>query len=356
MNELIVIMPTFLGGGSERVLSIIMNGLVNDGVKVTLALVKPDAKVEYSIDERVKIVVNTKVSSNKLNKVLNELKFIRSLSKESGSVTFLSFITMYNMYSILATVGTKTKVVVSERCDPSKSLLKHGRWINKVREFLYKHASCVVFQTEMAADYFKGIKPERVVIIPNPIENNLPIKSDYNDEKKFIAAARLEKQKNYPLLMDVMDAVAEKFPDVKLFVYGKGGEENHLLDYQKRLKHPDVICFMGFSNDIHSMMKESYAFLSSSDYEGISNSMLEALAIGVPCICTDCPVGGSRMFIMNGVNGILVPTGDKEVFVNAITQMIQSPGCRERYGNDSKNIRIRLNPSAILDKWKKVLF
>ena len=66
-------------------------------------------------------------------------------------------------------------------------------------------------------------------------------------------------------------------------------------------------------------------FVSSSDFEGISNSMLEALGMGLPVVVTDCPVGGARMVIKSGENGILVPVGDTQAMYEAMRSVLKDP-------------------------------
>ena len=92
-------------------------------------------------------------------------------------------------------------------------------------------------------------------------------------------------------------------------------------------------------------------FVSSSNIEGISNSMIEAMAIGLPTICTDCPAGGARMFIKSYENGILTPVGDAEALYKAMKYMIENPDKAEQMGKKAMEIRETLKKEKILNKW-----
>ena len=79
------------------------------------------------------------------------------------------------------------------------------------------------------------------------------------------------------------------------------------------------------ASNILEKVAPCYMYVSSSDFEGISNSMLEALGMGLPTVVTDCPVGGARMVINSGENGILVPVGDTKAMYEAMRSILKDP-------------------------------
>ena len=98
-------------------------------------------------------------------------------------------------------------------------------------------------------------------------------------------------------------------------------------------------------------IRDSAMFVLSSDYEGISNSMIEALAMGVPVISTDCPVGGSRAYIKNGISGILTPVGDKEALTKAMMKVADSPQFAEILSQNGAKIKETYSLSRIADRF-----
>ena len=95
-------------------------------------------------------------------------------------------------------------------------------------------------------------------------------------------------------------------------------------------------------------------FVSSSDFEGMSNSMLEAMAIGLPVVCTDCPIGGARMVIKNNINGILTPVGDDRIFADEIIGLLKNPEKAKRLGKQASELREQLNIKKIAKEWEKL--
>ena len=110
----------------------------------------------------------------------------------------------------------------------------------------------------------------------------------------------------------------QAFPEYELHIFGIGELEEALKAQVLGLQLEDKIIFRGFSANVREEILDSAMFVLSSDYEGISNSMIEALAMGIPVISTDCPVGGSRAYIENESSGLLVPVGDRTALCNAV--------------------------------------
>ena len=96
-------------------------------------------------------------------------------------------------------------------------------------------------------------------------------------------------------------------------------------------------------------------FVSSSDYEGMSNSMLEAMAMGLPCVCTDCPAGGARAVIKDGENGLLTPVGDSHALYLAMKKIAENPGLANKLSQNSVKIRNKQSVDKIIKKWMELI-
>ena len=96
-------------------------------------------------------------------------------------------------------------------------------------------------------------------------------------------------------------------------------------------------------------------FVSSSDFEGMSNSMLEAMAIGLPCVCTDCPAGGARAVIEDGKNGLLVPVNDAIALSDAMKRVASDTIFAEKLSKNASNIRKNQSVEKIIDKWMAII-
>ena len=133
-----------------------------------------------------------------------------------------------------------------------------------------------------------------------------------------------------------------------------GGLKDRLLKLTKEYGVEEKVYFPGYVENIHEVMVNSAVFALTSDYEGVSNSMIEALAIGIPTVCTDCRLGGARRFI-NNENGILIPVNDDRALCNALCEIVEKLQLAEKMSNNSVKIRKRLDLDRITLKWKLVI-
>jgi len=115
------------------------------------------------------------------------------------------------------------------------------------------------------------------------------------------------------------------------------------------------IHFMGPSSDIPGALARAKAFLMSSDFEGMPNGMLEAMAVGLPCIVTECPCGGPKAVIESGKDGILVPVSDEDAFYQALCRLEENPDFRKSVAEQAKEKAEMFSPGKIFAKWEEYI-
>ena len=129
-------------------------------------------------------------------------------------------------------------------------------------------------------------------------------------------------QKNQKMLIDAMAVVHKAHPEVTLKIFGEGPEENSLLAHIHELELDDCVQLMGKTADVAGELARADLFVFSSDFEGMPNALMEAMAAGMPCVSTDCPTGPKEL-IGENERGLLVPLGDTEAFAAAVLYMIE---------------------------------
>ncbi len=224
-----------------------------------------------------------------------------------------------------------------------------------------KKADCLVFQTREEKTEHNFKKNKNAYVINNPINPNLPPPYKGSRNKTIVNFCRLSRQKNLLLLLQAFEKLHREFPEYKLEIYTyTGGPDNseyknELMSFICNKNLMDCVFLLPPSSDIHNIILKSAMFVSSSDYEGISNSMIEAMAIGLPCVCTDCDGGGAREMITDGENGLLVPVRDAEALKNAMVRMITEEGLSEKCSKNAAKIRETHSIEKISEKWLEVL-
>jgi GalNAc-alpha-(1->4)-GalNAc-alpha-(1->3)-diNAcBac-PP-undecaprenol alpha-1,4-N-acetyl-D-galactosaminyltransferase len=338
----------FSFGGAERVMTNIVNYLSGDNAVIYLGMRKYDPPA-YEISRNAKII-NGLESTNKFKNILE----IRKIIKKEKPDVILSFMTQINIATIISSLGLKVPVVVSERADPSKTPGKAKRLLRKVT---YPLSAGVVFQTEDAMSYFSESIKKKARIIYNPIYVSAEDRT-YNCKDRrpeVVGVGRLDQQKNFELLINSFNALGDKYSDYKLKIYGEGPKREELqkLIDSEGLSGRVVLC--GQSKTLHHDIRDASLFVLSSDFEGMPNALMEALALGIPCISTDCPVGGPRILIENEENGMLVPIADKEKLTEAMERVLGDKVFSRKLALSGRQSISKFDPDVILKQWEDYL-
>ena len=349
-RKIIVVTTHMTNGGAQRVLTSLVNEWERTNNEVLLIQTRAGAFSDsYVIDRKTKII-NLKVRGNELVDCIRNVPALVKILKNNKDATVIAFLNSCIMLVGLASLFIPNRIVFSERNDPEQYPTKRIKRL--IRDIMFTRADVCVFQTEEAKQHFFKTVQRKGVVIPNPISNKLPERYLGEREKVIVAVGRLSKQKNFPLLINAFSVVYKSYPDYKLYIYGNDeGEGEKLKRLIKELKLDSSVHLMGFCSDIYNEIQKATMYVSSSDYEGISNSMMEALGLGIPTVCTDCPVGGARQVINNGINGILVPVRNQKALSDAMLTIIENEDFAEKIAKEGYNIREKFPIERVAEKW-----
>ncbi len=346
--KVMFIIPSMAGGGAERVISVLANALTEKEIKIKIMMTAGNI-CDYELHPDVQLIQAGEVTGGSILKRLKRIVKMRRYFKEDQDAILVAFEPDAAFFAGIAKVGLSMKMLASERNDPKS----FGN--NKVRKIAYQWADMLVFQTKEAMDYFAQNIQEKGYVIPNPISKNLPAPYIGKRKKTVVAIGRLESQKNYPMMLKAFAGFAKQYPDYTLHIYGKGSLEEELKHLATTLQLNGKVVFEGFKKDVISCVMDAGMYVLSSDYEGISNSLLEAMAVGLPVISTDCPCGGSRLCISNGLNGFLTPVGDAVSFEKAMMHMAASEEAACQMGKEAAKVREQFSLENIVEQWSRVL-
>ena len=306
---------------------------------------------EYPLSQNVHLDFIPDASGSRLHLMFVRIRYIREKIAEIKPDCIVSLADARTSFMITAAnLGSPVPMIFSERHDPVHNPKSKAERL--LRLICYRACDRVVFQTEGAKSFFSPAISRKGTIIPNPIKEALP--AVWRGERKPVIATfcRLNPQKNLSMLLHAFHKLTDEYPDLRLAIYGDGESKPALEREAEQLGILSRTEFHPHSLDVHSLVKDCAMFVSSSDYEGQSNSMLEAMAMGLPCVCTDCPCGGARAVIDNGVNGLLVPAGDEQALSAAILRLLRDPETAERLGNAARKTAESFRPEAVFALWR----
>lgn len=303
----------------------------------------------------------TKFIKNQDKKIAAEIRGLRRSEKISVFIAnnpdciYIPFGISYFEDVYYASKGSGAKIIYAERNAPEIELPEDTA--EKERIFgLLSDADGAVLQTEDELRFYKG-RIKNAVVINNPVKADLPEPFDGERRKVIVNFCRIAEQKNLPLMINAFLEFRKSHPDYTLEIYGNTVEKNEeelksrYLEMISSLDSEEYIKILPPRADIHSVVRDCAMFVSSSDFEGLSNSMLEALAIGLPCVCTDCLGGGAREMITDGENGLLVPMNDINALAKAMCRMADDKELSKKCSENASKVRETHKVEAIAKKW-----
>ncbi len=329
-------------GGAERVISILSDEYAQRGWQVDIVCLLSN-RVEYKLHPNVRILDFSGDTESRWVRFPGWLKRIRQYINTEHPDAVVSFAARINIITQLAAFGLGVKVIISERNDP-----KHdGRsvLIRLATRLLYPKAVKVVFQTRRAQSYFPYLK--NACLIANPISVKT-VASDVTTTK-IVSVGRLAPQKNQKMLIEAFAAIASDFPEYCLKIYGEGNLRSTLQKQIACYGLQSRILLQGNVVDIHERIKDAASFVLSSNYEGLSNALLEAMMMGLPCVSTDC--AGSDEYIRSGKNGILVPVGDVKALTEAIRRVLTDRSLARRMGRQASEDSVSFTQKKVIKQW-----
>ena len=362
MKKVMFIMTKLGGtgwGGAHKVSVMLANHLARNGYDISFS-VSELGRVDYPIDSKIKVFCLTDFYKKSRVRGLNLFKKMlafRKLCKREKIDVVMGFTSNMAIYSIVAAAFSKRKAVVSERTDPH--IEPRNKLLRGLRNLMFCFADYVVFQTPGARDYYPKIVRNKSTIIPNPISDTLPEAFTGKREKRIVNFCRIAPQKNLKVLLDAFALFSQKYDDYTLEIYGDSKEgdqyKKDIENHAATLSCCDKIHFYPACSNVHQKVIDAMMFASSSDYEGMSNSMLEAMAIGLPAIVTDCANGGERMCINSGDNGIIVPRREPQALCDAMMLLAGDEAKAASISQNAVAIRERFSGTKVFDAWKDVI-
>ena len=337
-------------GGAERVIAILGNYFVSNGWQVEIVTYYDDIYL-YQIDERIKKVSVEKNTQSR--NIVKNIMWIRRYFTEKQCV-IISFLAIYNIMILVSLIGLHIPIVVADRNDPN--YVPNKKWLRLLRNICYEYlADQVVLQTHHNKEYFSQKTQKKSSVIYNPINlgENKGKALTTKKENVIVAVGRLIKQKNYAMLMEAFHKIICTGEDYCLEIYGEGDERDYIEAFSKKNNLQGRVVLKGGKNDPIPLIGKAKLYVLTSKYEGMPNSLLEAMCLGIPVISTK--VSGATDLIIHGVNGYLVDDGDVDGLANYMKLIINSDEIINRMGTEAAKVNEYVKLEKIAEQWEKLI-
>jgi glycosyltransferase involved in cell wall biosynthesis len=333
--HILLVIGVLTGGGAERAVSVLSSAMADMGYHITIMLYK-HRENEYPLSDAVRVcAISDHVSSSqkgavKIKKMLCGYRLIKELSPD----IIIPFLFNAQLPVFIVNLLLRRKLLSTIRNHPRAETL----FVRMVRDAIVALSTACFVQTDEQKRYFSRRTQRKTFVVPNPVgETFLSIPPHSSRRTKtIVTAGRLVDQKNQQLLIKAVKALREEFPDVKLKIYGEGTNERELQQLIHELNLNDCVSLEGRCVDMPRAYADADFFALVSNYEGMPNALMEAMACELPCISTDCPTGPKDL-ITHGVNGVLIPMHDLDALVAELQKMMQDRNYADELGRQARS-------------------
>ncbi len=343
-------------GGAERVFSNLAAWFYGRGYRVTVVTPYRYPE-EYPLPENVTRVLSDLTEQEMGGRAGNFFRRLRKLRRICRSLhadVMVSANGKNNLMALCANAFTPTKVVVSVVATPQ--LEYPTRLTRFLARWLFRFADGVVLQTAAAREFFPAAVQKKSVLLKNSLHPDfLRPRFSGKRQPEIVAVGRLDENKNHRMIVEAFSRVAGRFPDSRLTIYGDGPLREELCSLAESLGVSGRVLLPGAVGDVARRIEKAAVFVLSSQTEGMPNTLLEAMALGLCCISTDCPCGGPAALIRDGENGFLIPVGDTGALAKRLEQALGDPALVDRLGRSACRIQDEYAPERVNGEWESYL-
>lgn len=324
---LILVISSLVPGGAEKVMSIIANQ-ASQRIKVSLILLSKKEKY-HPIDERVRVIEPNFVIEQMPRWLFTWRIFwwLRGVLNGLAARSVLSFSGKYNAFVLLASMGLRKRVFVSDRSRPG---ISYGKFLDILNPLVYRLSAGIIAQTSQARRLAEQrTKHSNIAIIPNPVHIPTLTIASKQKEKIVLNVGRFIPSKHQEWLVNYFESVPSY--NWSLVFLGEGKCWEQVLSKARISQMQQNIHLHGNVTNIDQWYQKAAIFAFTSTSEGFPNSLAEAMSHGCACIAFDCTAGPADI-IDDGINGFLVAEGDHETYRLRLAELIENEKMRIRFG------------------------
>lgn len=355
MKKILFYIHSLNKGGAERVLLTLAEKL-NETYEIVILTDVYDEK-EYTLPQgirRIDLAGYMEQISCVRSSAIKRLIAIRQCCKKENPDKIISFMASSSIRAVLANVCTGRKVIVTIRSNPYDDYgsRKKRLWLQGV----YGLAEKIVCQTAYQTEFFGKHLQKKCIVIPNPLFADCYLAPYTGErEKQIVSVGRLYDYKNQKLLIRAFSKIAKEFPEYSVTIWGEGPYRKELEEEIERCDMKGRFFLPGDSSAVAEDIGKASLFVLPSDTEGMPNALMEAMALGLAVIATDCPCGGPKSLIKHGVNGMLCEVGNVNDLAGIMKEILKDVNLQNELGKNAIAIREECHVDRISEKWSQII-
>lgn len=362
-SRILIFIHSLHGGGAERVAADLSAYWTQAGADVMLVTQAGAQQDAYELHPGVqREILHTAATGGGWRGIWANVRRVRALRrviKRFQPDVVLGMMTTSSVLAVLAASGLPCRVIATEHTHPPSQHLS-GMWL-RLRRFAYPRAARVVALTRGTANWLEQHVPgSSLAVIPNPVHWPLPralpelIVPQSPGRRCALAVGRLHRDKGFDLLIQAFAKIAQEHSDWDLVILGEGDDRGLLENLVRQEGLDKRVSLPGRAGNIGDWYASADLYVLSSRFEGLSNTLLEAMASGLAAVCFDCDTG-PREIVTDGLDGRLVhPNGDVDAMAQALGAVMADDASRQAMAQQAVAIRERFAAPRVLELWQTI--
>lgn len=342
--KVFIMVDNFGIGGVQKMAKFIFASLREKNNECTLVSLYKN--INSSCSENITQIELCDKSADKITVLMN-LRKVVNLHKPD---IVCAFGTGVSVYTFIALLGNKTKIIAAERNAPS---MMSNKWKIFAR-IVFPLCDGAVFQLRDAMEFYGLQESNRVKIIENPYLGNIYLEYTVAANRENViacASARIDRQKGLDTLIRAFQLIIEKYPEYRLHIYGNVKNDHKLKELIDELGVTDKIDFMGETKNLAEVIHNVRIFALPSRFEGIPNALLEVMGSGVPTVSCDCVPGGPKLLTENGKAGVLSGVDNHIEFAEKICLLLENDDLCNAISQEALMVQTKFSSDQISRKW-----
>lgn len=349
-KNIAILIPTINAGGAEKQAVLLAAQLAkNYNVHVIVY-----AGEKESFAKNVEILEQANVNIHKLiGGSLGKISQLKKLFKKCNIEILFNYLTFPNVVGSL--IGKNAGI---KKCYGGIRSSRLPWWKIVMERFVHNHyATATIYNCYSGAEYFgnKGFRKEKNIVIPNCFPNIAEtIEREEKNVKHIVTVGRFVPDKDYKTIIRTLAELKELRKDFVMDIIGYGEEEQNIRGWIKEYGVEDYINIYIRPENVQDIVRDADIYLSTSLFEGTSNSIMEALNWSLPVVATN--VGDNDHLVIDGVNGTLHPIGDAKGMAESIAKLLGSHDLRNKMGlAGNKNLRENYSMEIFEKRYLKLI-
>ena len=355
MKNILIVTGSLGAGGIEKVTARIANYYIDKEYKVTICcLLEGSGNAFVSLKDGIDVLFFDEIkyrSSPKILRTGDWIRFLNNAYREKNPDCVLAMTLKIGALCVLARKKMKIRISFRETSDPKSKV--RNRFFDKILCLICRRIDGIIFQTEWEKACYPVYMQKKGKVIPNPVSVDVQWKYDSN-KKAIVTMGRLENiQKRHDVLLEAFKLFWIKNNDYKLVIYGDGPDREKDEKIIKKLGLEDAVVFGGAKKNVNELIRNATLFVMTSDFEGLSNALVEAMLMGIPCISSNW--SGCEEIITHGVNGYIYSRQNVKELSSYMHELANNDEKKFAFSAEAQTLKRRYDPSDILEQYALII-